>query len=153
MLKSTVLYDSPIGRIYLAESDGVITDLRFSPVHGAVIQETPLMAQAISQLHEYFAGTRRVFDLPLAPSGTEFQEKAWRALLAIPYGETRSYKEQAVAVGNDRAFRAVGMANNKNPISIIIPCHRVIGADKSLTGYGGGLGIKRFLLEHETKYN
>ena len=95
-------------------------------------------------------GKRKSFDLPLKPEGTEFQKKVWNALLDIPYGETRSYKDIAVAIGNPKACRAVGMANNRNPISIIIPCHRVIGANGSLVGYGGGLPIKIELLNLET---
>jgi len=103
-------------------------------------------------LNEYFLGNRRDFEgLPIRADGTVFQKKAWDALLSIPYGETRSYREQAEIVSNIKACRAVGLANGKNPISIIIPCHRVIGADKSLTGYGGGIGIKKALLELEAE--
>jgi methylated-DNA-[protein]-cysteine S-methyltransferase len=103
-------------------------------------------------LREYFDGSRRSFDgLPLRPVGTDFQMRAWDALLKIPFGETRSYKEQAAATGNDKASRAVGAANGKNPISIIIPCPRVIGADGSLIGFGGGLDVKKYLLDLERK--
>ncbi len=101
------------------------------------------------QLGEYLAGRRRTFELPLAPSGTEFQRLCWDALLAIPYGETRSYSAQARAIGRPTAIRAVGRANHDNPIGVIIPCHRVLGADGSLTGYAGGLDMKRTLLELE----
>lgn len=101
------------------------------------------------QLGEYFAGARRAFTLPLAPAGTEFERRVWRELGAIPYGETRSYAEIAQAIGRPAACRAVGRANGRNPIAIVIPCHRVIGSDGSLTGYGGGLDLKRFLLDLE----
>ena len=103
------------------------------------------------ELEEYFAGTRQTFDLPLAPKGTAFQQKVWAALREIPYGQTRSYGEIAAIVGNPKASRAVGMANNQNPISILIPCHRVIGKDGSLTGYGGGTEKKKWLLELEQR--
>lgn len=107
---------------------------------------------AFNQLKEYFDGKRKVFDFPYELHGTEFQKKVWKALCDIPYGETCSYKDIAIAVGNSKASRAVGMANNKNPIFIIVPCHRVIGANGKLVGYGGGLGMKTTLLELEKKY-
>lgn len=103
------------------------------------------------QLREYFEGKRRDFDLPLVVLGTEFQQKAWRALLEIPYGEVRSYGQQARAMGNAKAVRAVGKANGDNRIAIILPCHRVVAVDGSLTGYGGGLWRKKFLLELEAE--
>lgn len=112
-------------------------------------EKDSVLAETRRQLEEYFAGTRQAFDLPLAPAGTAFQQQAWQALLDIPYGSTASYREQAVRIGNVKAVRAVGLANGRNPIAIIIPCHRVIGSDGSLTGYAGGLPIKRALLEHE----
>jgi len=105
-----------------------------------------------TQLGEYFAGDRLEFDLPLHPSGSAFQLRAWKALSEIPYGTTASYGEQAVRIGSPTAFRAVGLANGQNPISIIVPCHRVVGANGSLTGYGGGLDAKRWLLEHEARH-
>ena len=149
-MKHSYHYDSPVGRIYIAEEDGAITDVALNPVIDAVEKETPLISRAAEMLREYFGGKRKSFDgLPLRTEGTEFQRRAWDALLEIPYGQTRTYKEQAEAVGNGKACRAVGAANGKNPISIIIPCHRVIGADGSLTGYGGGLDIKKALLELE----
>jgi methylated-DNA-[protein]-cysteine S-methyltransferase len=152
MTKYSFYYDSPIGRLYIAEAEGFITDVSFKPVTNAVEQETPLISRAVEMLREYFDGKRKSFDgLPLRTGGTDFQKKAWDALLGIPYGETRSYKEQAEAVGNVKACRAVGTANGRNPISIIIPCHRVIGSNKTLTGYGGGLDIKKALLELESK--
>ena len=122
-----------------------------SGVAGLTISETPLLTEAAKQLLEYFSGNRTSFDLPLAPSGTEFQQKVWQALQTIPYGETWSYKKVAEAIGNPKASRAVGMANNKNPIAIMIPCHRVIGANGKLVGYAGGLDIKSTLLELETR--
>ena len=106
----------------------------------------------MSELREYFDGKRREFDLPLAPEGTDFQKRVWEELCKIPYGETRSYGEIAAALGNTRAARAVGLANNKNPIPIIVPCHRVIGADGALVGYAGGVEAKDFLLKLEKKH-
>ena len=145
-------YDSPLGTLYLAEEDHAITGLYFGrdrlPAE-VPEQESGLLKKAKAQLEEYFAGKRRVFDLPLNPKGTAFQQKVWQALQEIPYGETRSYKEIAGIVGSPKGMRAVGMANNRNPISILIPCHRVIGADGALVGYGGGLDLKRELLALE----
>ena len=149
-MKYFYVYDSAlIGKVYIAESGGFITDVAFRPVDGAEEKKTPLISRAIKELDEYFAGKRKEFDLPVKLTGTEFQQKAWVALLDIPYGETRTYKQQAEAVGNAKACRAVGAANGKNPISIIFPCHRVIGANKKLTGYGGGINIKKALLDLE----
>jgi len=113
------------------------------------ICETELLKEASRQLAEYLDGFRKTFDLPLNPQGTEFQKKVWNALCDIPYGEIRSYKQIAEAVGNPKASRAVGMANNRNPIMIFIPCHRVIGSNGSLVGYGGGLDMKEKLLSLE----
>jgi len=152
-MKYSYTYDSPVGLIYIAESDGAITDVMFRPIEGTTEQETPLISRAIEMLREYFAGTRREFDLPLNPAGTEFQKSAWKALLTITHGQTKTYKQQAEAIGNPKACRAVGAANGKNPINIFIPCHRVIGANKTLTGYGGGLEVKKFLLELEGHYD
>ncbi|OPJ61933.1 methylated-DNA--protein-cysteine methyltransferase, constitutive [Clostridium oryzae] len=112
-------------------------------------QESDLIKAAYEQLQQYFEGRRKIFDLPLTPQGTEFQLKVWKALQQIPYGTTCSYKDIAEKVGNIKACRAIGMANNRNPIPIFIPCHRVIGADGKLVGYGGGLHIKKRLLEIE----
>lgn len=147
-------YDFPAMRLGIAEEDGAITDIWFwerdkGQTEGALRQETPLIAEAKVQLQEYFDGKRQEFHLPLAPKGTEFQKRVWKALCEIPYGETRSYKEIAQAVGNEKACRAVGLANNRNPIVILVPCHRVIGTNKTLVGYGGGLDIKAALLELE----
>ncbi len=112
----------------------------------------PLIIKVKQQLTEYFKGTRQQFDLPLAPMGTAFQLQAWQALRKIPYGKTISYGEQAKRLGDKNKARAVGMANGKNPISIVVPCHRVIGANGQLTGFGGGLENKAWLLGHEQKY-
>jgi len=151
-IKYMFSYSFPIGTLYIAEADGAVTDIGYRAVAGAVEKETPLIKQAAEMLREYFHSGRKSFEgLPIRPEGTEFQKKAWAALLTIPYGETRSYKEQAETLGNAKACRAVGAANGKNPISIVIPCHRVIGADKSLTGYGGGMDAKKALLELESR--
>jgi methylated-DNA-[protein]-cysteine S-methyltransferase len=115
----------------------------------AVERSTPLLERAGAQLDEYFAGKRRSFDLPLAPRGTEFQREVWAVLRAIPFGTTWSYARVALRLGRPGAVRAVGAANGSNPIAIVIPCHRVVGSDGSLTGYGGGLPRKRWLLAHE----
>lgn len=137
----------------LEEEDGLLIRVSFSDRPSDRMEETtPLLLKTIKQLEEYFGGQRRKFDLPLNPQGTEFQKKVWSALEEIPYGETRSYKEIAVRVGNPAACRAVGMANNRNPIAIIIPCHRVIGSNGDLTGYAGGLDIKRRLLAIESEF-
>lgn len=148
----TLLYTpSPIGPLTLGEEGGALTYLLFDFQHptGYAEGETPLLHQAKIELEEYFSGKRQTFDLPLAPQGTEFQRRVWDALRTIPYGETRSYRQIAELAGCPKGFRAVGMANHNNPISIIIPCHRVVGANGSLTGYGGGLEKKEFLLALE----
>ncbi len=109
------------------------------------------MDLAVCQLKEYFAGKRKIFDFPYQLKGTDFQQKVWAALCEIPYGQTRTYKDIALAIGNPRACRAVGMANNKNPMSIVVPCHRVIGSNGKLVGYGSGLDMKQALLQLEAK--
>ena len=109
----------------------------------------PVLAAAVEQLGEYFAGTRTEFDLPLGPDGTEFQRRAWQALTRIPFGETITYGEQAVLLGDRNKSRAVGAANGRNPIPIVVPCHRVVGSNGHLTGFAGGLNIKAWLLDHE----
>ena len=151
-MKYTYSYTTPVGPVFISEENGFITTLGFRAATGAENRETPLLRQAADQLEEYFAGRRQTFELPLSTQGTPFQKSVWAALMDIPYGQTRSYKDIASAVGNPKACRAVGMANNKNPIAIIIPCHRVIGADGSLVGYGSGLDKKTILLELEQKY-
>ncbi len=141
-----------IGRIGIAESNGVITNLFFSTdkvSQQAEIGETELIREAFRQLQAYLSGELRIFSLPVVPAGTPFMQRVWQTLSAIPYGTTLTYLQIAVAVENPLAARAVGMANNRNPVPIFIPCHRVIGINGSLTGYRGGLGLKKWLLELE----
>ncbi|WP_018718933.1 methylated-DNA--[protein]-cysteine S-methyltransferase [Arhodomonas aquaeolei] len=153
------LMDSPIGELLLAGDGYALTrldlrdpgDPRPDPAAGWQRDDTAF-TEARAQLDAYFAGDREGFDLALAPAGTAFQRRVWDALLAIPYGETASYGDVARRLGTPGAARAVGLANNRNPIAVIIPCHRVIGADGSLTGYGGGLERKRWLLAHERRF-
>ena len=145
---------SPIGSLSLVEENGALVEVRWNfdlPRDAApmALPSTPLLRQAAAELAAYFAGALREFTVPLAPKGTPFQQKVWAALREIPYGETRSYKEIAAMVGNEKACRAVGMANNRNPLPIFIPCHRVVGADGKLVGYAGGLDVKTFLLNLE----
>lgn len=146
--------ETPLGTLVALADDQGLRGLLY-PGHRVPpsIEEIPRVAAGFEeveeQLGQYFAGDRREFDLPLAPRGTGFQLRAWEALRQIPYGETRSYGEQAAMLGDPGLTRAVGLANNRNPISIVVPCHRVIGADGSLVGYGGGLPTKRFLLDLE----
>ncbi|MDR1413132.1 MAG: methylated-DNA--[protein]-cysteine S-methyltransferase [Actinomycetes bacterium] len=145
-------YETPVGSIAIVADDEAITHILFGAERVPVAarrEEAPLIQRAIRQLREYFAGTRRDFDLPLAPKGTAFQQKVWQALRDIPYGQTCSYGDIAQVVGRPRAARTVGGANNRNPISIVIPCHRVVGSNGALVGYGGGLDNKELLLELE----
>ena len=150
-MSNIFFYDTIIGRMTIEESDNCITYVHFGEVRrpDSNIIETDLLKRAGQELKEYFEGTRLSFDLPLKMEGTEFQIKVWNALLQIPFGETRSYKQIAEAVGNPLGSRAIGNANNKNKISIIVPCHRVIGANGKLVGYEGGLDIKEKLLNLE----
>ena len=148
--------ESPIGRLLLTCDGTALTGLYMEPSRKAQCTDgwaedvaVPPLSAAVRQLTEYFAGTRREFDLPLRLQGTPFQQRVWRELTEIPYGETWSYGELAKRIDKPSASRAVGLANGRNPISILVPCHRVIGADGSLTGYGGGLDRKRWLLAHE----
>ncbi|MDO5611211.1 MAG: methylated-DNA--[protein]-cysteine S-methyltransferase [Pseudomonadota bacterium] len=148
--------DSPIGRLMIAADNAGIRAIEFPENRHPVKRDGdwreaahPLISRAAQQLGEYFAGQRRDFDLPLAAHGTAFQLQVWQALSTIPYGETRSYAQQAHTIGKPSAVRAVGAANGRNPIPIIVPCHRVIGANGALTGFGGGLPIKQFLLRLE----
>jgi methylated-DNA-[protein]-cysteine S-methyltransferase len=150
-----VVVDSPIGPLTLIAEQGKLTGLQFGDVppaagtsaDGSVADEP--FASAAAQLAAYFAGKLKAFDLPLAPAGTPFQLRVWTALQTIPYGQTVSYGQLARQVGSPAASRAVGLANGRNPIPLIFPCHRVVGADGSLTGYGGGLHRKQFLLDLE----
>lgn len=148
----TVFYESKVGRIGITEKDGRITHIYITKTElpeDAQLCETELLKEAVRQLESYFAGELKEFTLPLAPEGTAFMKQVWAALCEIPYGKTASYKDIAEKIGSPKAARAVGLANNRNPIPIIIPCHRVIGADGSLIGYGGGLEMKKSLLDLE----
>ena len=151
-----IYLDSPIGKLLVAGDAETVRSIRFpkngapgEPGAGWIESSTAPLEQAACQLREYFAGKRTGFDLPLAPEGTQFQRSVWRKLQDIPYGRTISYGELARKVGNPKASRAVGAANGQNPIPIVIPCHRVIGANGKLTGFGGGLPIKEALLALE----
>ncbi len=149
-MNNIFFYETEIGIIGIRENNKSITDIYFSKVEtNDNIKETELIKECFKQLKEYFDGSRVKFDLPLEVKGTEFQKKVWNELLKIPYGQTKSYKDIAIAIGNERASRAVGMANNKNPIPIIIPCHRVIGSNGKLVGYAGGVNVKEKLLNIE----
>lgn len=151
-MKYIFFYDTEVGTICLAEEDGHISNLYFRDewdLEDSQVKETPLIKEAKRQLDEYLSGNRKEFDLPLKAAGTDFQQKVWKALLEIPYGETMCYGDIAEKIDNPKAARAVGLANNRNPISIIIPCHRVIGKNGKLVGYGGGLKIKELLLNLE----
>lgn len=149
MLYSYVYTFSPIGKISLTADENHLLYLDFGEKIRGAVEESCIIKEAAAQLAAYFIGQRKVFELPLCPGGTLFQQKVWQQLQAIPYGETVSYKQIALAIGNEKACRAVGMANNKNPIPIIIPCHRVIGANGHMVGYAGGLQIKTVLLALE----
>lgn len=144
-------YQTPVGTITLQCDEEALLFLVFGKreFENTLSKSTALLERTIDQLKEYLAGERKEFDLALNPQGTDFQKKVWNALLTIPWGETKTYGEIAAQIGNPKACRAVGMANNRNPISIIIPCHRVIGAKGALVGYGGGLDIKEKLLKLE----
>ncbi|MBZ4662682.1 MAG: Ogt [Caloramator sp.] len=143
-------YDSPIGLIKIAANEEAIVALDFVYKRSKE-NENDVIRQCKIQLDEYFKGIRKEFDVNIEVNGTEFQKMVWQELKRIPYGQVRSYKDIAVAIGNEKAVRAVGGANNKNKIAIIIPCHRVVGKDGSLTGYAGGLWRKKWLLEHEER--
>ncbi len=157
MKKHFTHFDSPIGTLLAISTDDAITDLhvvsgKYVPAiadHWIDSPKLPLFLQLRQELGEYFAGKRKSFNVKLAPEGTEFQRAAWKALTKIPFGQTRSYGEQAAAIGKPKAVRAIGAANGRNPIGIFIPCHRVIGANGTLTGYAGGLDKKEFLLKLE----
>jgi AraC family transcriptional regulator of adaptative response/methylated-DNA-[protein]-cysteine methyltransferase len=152
-------YETNLGRFIIAANDAAITEIRFGDMPGFYRNslrgektQSKLTNLAAKQLEEYTSGKRKRFELPLLPAGTAFQKSVWQALIEIPYGETRSYKQIAGQVGNSSASRAVGMANNKNPIPIIIPCHRVLGSNGTLVGYAGGLELKKRLLDLEARY-
>jgi methylated-DNA-[protein]-cysteine S-methyltransferase len=154
MPSPTATVSSPIGPLTLIATDHALTEIRFGADDDAPdapddARDHPIVAAAAAQLAAYFAGARRTFDLPLAPTGTAFQRAVWRALGDVAYGQTTGYGALARALGRPTAARAVGAANGANPLPIVVPCHRVIGADGTLTGYAGGLTIKRWLLAHE----
>jgi methylated-DNA-[protein]-cysteine S-methyltransferase len=146
---------SPLGRLRLVASDDALAGVHFqehrhaAPRGASAPADHPVLERAARELAEYFSGSRRRFSVPLAPSGSEFQRAVWTELARIPFGETRSYSAVARALGRARAERAVGAAAGRNPLSIVIPCHRVLGSDGALTGYAGGLDAKRWLLDHE----
>jgi methylated-DNA-[protein]-cysteine S-methyltransferase len=151
-------FDSPLEPLLLVSNGAALTHLyMMKHQHAETVQpewqrDDGLFKDALAQLRAYFSGEVQAFDLPLELVGTEFQRRVWKALQEIPYGETRSYKDIALRIGDSAAVRAVGLANGRNPISIIVPCHRVIGANGSLTGYGGGLPRKQWLLQHESTH-
>jgi methylated-DNA-[protein]-cysteine S-methyltransferase len=149
----SAIYDSPVGPLTLISNGAALTHLEFEnpryPYEPAPRGDDKVLDKARRELDRYFDGKLKAFTAPVAPEGTPFQQRCWAALQKIPYGATRSYGEQAAAIGSPQASRAVGLANGRNPIAIIIPCHRVIGANGSLTGYGGGMERKKFLLELE----
>ena len=151
MSRRHAVLPSPVGDLVVVEDEGAVVALRLGdparPEDGE--RDDRAAPAAVEQLSEYFAGSRTGFDLELAPGGTPFQQRVWALLREIPYGETRSYGQLAAALGSAGASRAVGLANARNPIGIVVPCHRVIGSGGTLTGYAGGLPRKRWLLDHE----
>lgn len=156
-MRNLAFIDTKIGKLAIEENGRAITDVyivneEIEKDDSILLKETDLLKEASKQIKEYFEGNRQNFDLLLEPKGTEFQQKVWNALKEIHYGETKSYGEIAKMIGNEKAARAVGMANNKNPIMIIIPCHRVIGANGKLVGYSEGVEIKETLLNLERIY-
>jgi methylated-DNA-[protein]-cysteine S-methyltransferase len=158
MNKTCFAYETVIGKVLIAASGDFVTDIISDGHEGFVgrvsgeFTSTRTTDAAAAELREYFTGRRRSFGFKIRFEGTPFQNKIWRGLLNIGYGETRSYRQLAEASGNSKAYRAVGAANNKNPLMFVIPCHRVIGADGSLVGYAGGLELKKFLLDLENKH-
>ncbi|OGO79496.1 MAG: cysteine methyltransferase [Clostridiales bacterium GWB2_37_7] len=144
-------YDSPIGIVEIVSDEDSIIELSFVEEAGNndLLAAPQVLKSALKQIEEYFQGKRNIFDIKLKATGTKFQQKVWQRLAEVPYGETACYKDIAAAVGNSNACRAVGGANNKNKIAIVIPCHRIVGSDGSMTGYAGGLWRKEWLLQHE----
>lgn len=143
-------FSSPIGTLEIAGDEDGISQVLFLEKSPSVQESSPILDECMKQLGEYFENKRTEFELPLNPAGTEFQKSVWKELQNIPFGKTISYMDLAKRLGDPKVIRAAGTANGKNPIAIIIPCHRVIGADGSLTGYAGGLKRKQWLLEHES---
>ena len=150
----TQLYHTAFGNVIISSDGESVTEVQIRETipEQKIFSPCRVTDRAAVQLGEYFAGQRKVFDLPLNPKGTDFSRLVWSKLRSIPYGETRSYKQIAAEAGNAKACRAVGMANNKNPIMVIVPCHRVIGSDGSLVGYAGGTDLKKRLLELEERW-
>lgn len=142
-------YTSPIGLIEIGGTDTALTSLYFVDTERQETSSSAVLDAAVHQLDEYFRHRRQKFDLPLEPHGTDFQRHVWRQLLTVRYGTTVAYQDIANALGNPKAIRAVGAANGQNPISVIVPCHRIIGSNGKLIGYGGGLWRKEWLLQHE----
>ena len=149
MTKSKFM-NTPIGLIAVRADDDAILAIEFVDQREETEADSPLLERAVDQLEEYFQGARTRFSLPLAPRGTQFQQQVWQQLLSVNYGQTASYADIARSIGRPKTMRAVGAANGRNPISIVIPCHRVVGSDGSLTGYAGGLARKSWLLALET---
>lgn len=155
-MECSVWLDTPVGPVTVTATERAVTAVRFGAAGPAVGQAgdlPPVLRQAVEELREYFAGERREFTLPLAPAGTPFQQQVWAALREIPYGATCSYGRIAGRIGRPKACRAVGMANNRNPIAIVVPCHRVVGASGALVGYAAGLEVKEKLLALESMNN
>ncbi len=155
-MERSVRLDTPVGPVTVTATERAVTAVRFGAAGPAVGQAgdlPPVLRQAVEELREYFAGERREFTLPLAPAGTPFQQQVWAALREIPYGATCSYRWIAGRIGRPKACRAVGMANNRNPIAIVVPCHRVVGASGALVGYAAGLEVKEKLLALESMNN
>lgn len=151
-MKNVFYYETSLGMLGIEDNGFAVIRLGFQMEKfgkNADVSETELIKKTFNQLEEYFCDQRTAFNIPLAPEGTAFQKKVWEALRQIPYGETKTYGQVAAAIGNPKACRAVGMANNRNPIGIIIPCHRVIGSNGKLVGYAGGINIKEQLLKIE----
>lgn len=162
MQTNTAYYSSPVGTLFIKSADDFIEEVLFVNSQKGIkipgdkidfrAETTPLLQKCIQQLQEYFAGGRRQFELPVKQEGTEFQKKVWEKLLHIPFGNTISYLELSRLIGNVKAIRAVGACNGRNRLCIIVPCHRVIGSNGNLVGYGGDLWRKKWLLGHEAKY-
>jgi methylated-DNA-[protein]-cysteine S-methyltransferase len=149
----SAIYDSPLGLLHIFATEHGVSHIQFSEqgFRSEIVHSNTFVEQCINELREYFEGKRTQFTIPLAPSGTEFEEMVWKKLLHVPYASTCSYLDIANRMNNPKAIRAVGRANGANPIAIVIPCHRVVGADGSLTGYAGELWRKRWLLDHEAR--
>jgi methylated-DNA-[protein]-cysteine S-methyltransferase len=152
-MKGRAYYSSPVGDLIIESADDKITVVGFFKAERQEEVYTPIIRQCVSELEEYFFHGRKFFTVDLNPTGSGFQEKVWNELLTIPYGKTLSYEALAIRVGDIKSIRAVGLANGQNPIAIIIPCHRVIGKNGDLVGYGGGLDNKVWLLEHEGAFS